>query len=325
MEPRRDVFEPLNGLRGIAALCVVIFHASAIMGRQLAPRGYLAVDLFFVLSGFVIAHAYERRFTRGLGAIQFFWRRVKRFYPLYFTGLVLGTSVMAMDILNPPGPMSWREYGAAVLAGAMFLPLPMRDLYPLNVPSWSLLCELAINLIYRLMWRSSLALAILAGASWLLLLGRPIDHADLLTGMLRAAFSFAIGALLYRHRLPLPKVPGWLVIAALAAVLMTPFPDLLAITVVFPIGIALLAHCEDAPGFKTLGQLSFPLYAIHWPIIQFGLGLSHRLSINPLLQGWAWIIFSVGAAWVADRWIDRPERLFLSATAWAVRNRRRRR
>jgi peptidoglycan/LPS O-acetylase OafA/YrhL len=305
MEPQRDVYGPLNGLRGMAAICVVIFHAQEIMGRQLAPRGYLAVDLFFVLSGFVIAHAYERRFAEGLDALHFFWLRTKRFYPLYLAGLMLGSAVMAIDMLNPPGPMSWLEYAIAVTIGVLFLPLPWRDLYPLNVPSWSLLCELLVNLIYGLLWRRPIILAGVSAAAWGCLFFRTIGEANLVTGMLRALFSFPVGVFLYRWQPKMPDVPPWLVISLLAAAMLTPFPDMLAITFVFPFGIALLARCGDNPAFEVLGRLSFPLYAIHWPIIQFGLGLSHRVPLNPLLQGCVWVLISIAAAWGADAVIER--------------------
>jgi peptidoglycan/LPS O-acetylase OafA/YrhL len=310
MEPQRPVFAPLNDLRGIAALAVVTFHASVIMGEQLAPRGYLAVDLFFVLSGFVIAHAYDRRLAAGLGAMRFFWLRLKRFYPLYLAGLALGALVAMIDLLRPPATLAWSEYAAAIGAGLLFLPLPLRDLYPLNVPAWSLLCELVANLAYGFLWRSLAGLAAVALLSWVLLLGRDIAHPYLVTGLLRAGFSFPAGVLIYRFRDRLPKssIPGWIVIAALGVTLFTPAPELLAITIIFPVGIALLARCEDRRGFELLGRLSFPLYAVHWPLLQLGLGLSPRVPLPLIVQGFLSIALCVVAAWAAERWIDPTTR-----------------
>jgi peptidoglycan/LPS O-acetylase OafA/YrhL len=309
VEPQRDVFAPLNGLRGVAALCVVIYHSSVIMGVQVAPRGYLAVDLFFVLSGFVIAHAYERRFRHGLKPLVFFWWRLKRFYPLYLTGFLIGACAMALDLLNPPAALTWRQFGAALIGGALFLPLPLADLYPLNVPAWSLLCELLVNLIYGLLWKRRIALAVLAVVSGLalLMLSYPIRRPDLATGMLRACFSFPVGVFIHRFRarLPLLPIPAWFIIAALGVVLLTPFPELPAIGLAFPLGIALLARCDNGPGFELLGRLSFPLYAVHWPLLQLGLGLKRHIPLDPVVQGWAWVAVAVAAAWAADRLIDR--------------------
>lgn len=300
MEPQRDVYEPLNGLRGVAAIAVVLFHASEIMQTQIAPRGYLAVDLFFVLSGFVIAHAYDRKFAAGLGPFRFFWLRVKRFYPLYLAGMLLGTVVMAIDVFRPPSPMTPVQFAGTFVAGLLFLPVPWRDLYPLNVPAWSLLCELLINLVYGLLWKRTAALALLAACSWALLWLPQIQDANLLTGMLRAGFSFPVGVFIYRFRPRVPKLPGWPTIALLAAVLLSSFPDMLAITVIFPLGIALLARCDNGFGFERLGRLSFPLYATHWPIIQFGFGLSRQLPIDPTIQGFAWVGVAIGVAWLLD-------------------------
>ena len=145
------------------------------------------------------------------------------------------------------------------------------------------------------------ALALLATASWLLLWLPQIEQADLLTGMLRAGFSFPVGAIIYRYSPGAPRVAPWLVIAALAAVLFSPVPDKVAIALVFPLGIALLARREAGLGFESLGRLSFPLYATHYPIIQAGYALSRRVPIDPLLQGWAWVAIAVGAAWILSR------------------------
>src|SRR5215210_2241655 len=98
MEPIRPVYHSLNGLRGLAALIVVLFHAAALIGTQLAPGGYLAVDLFFILSGFVIAHAYDHRFAEGLGPLAFIRYRIIRFYPLYLLGLAIGASWLALEL-----------------------------------------------------------------------------------------------------------------------------------------------------------------------------------------------------------------------------------
>ena len=298
VEPERDTFSPLNGLRGVAAIVVVIYHSRAMTGRSLAPHGYLAVDLFFVLSGFVIAHAYDRRLAAGLGAFRFFWLRVKRFYPLYLVGLLLGAAAVAMDMLRPPASITPTEFAGTLLAGLLFLPLPWSPLYPFNVPAWSLLCELLINLAYGLLWKWPAALALLAAASWLLLFLPSIQNADFVSGILRAGFSFPVGVFIYRYCPRSAKVPPGLVIAGLAAVLLSPVPDKLATTLIFPLGIGLLAVRETSPGFEQLGRLSFPLYAIHYPIIQLGFAVSDRVPIDPMLQGWFWVAIAVGAAWL---------------------------
>jgi peptidoglycan/LPS O-acetylase OafA/YrhL len=90
--PTRVTFSTLNGLRGVAAILVVTLHDQGLMAPIHARSGYLAVDLFFVLSGFVLAHAYEGRFRAGLGPAGFAAIRYLRFYPLYLVGLCSASS-----------------------------------------------------------------------------------------------------------------------------------------------------------------------------------------------------------------------------------------
>src|ERR1700761_1914630 len=88
-------FETLDGLRGIAALAVVLYHLPLPL-HALAPRGYLAVDLFFLMSGFVVAAAYEERLLSGLSTAAFALVRLKRLWPLYGLGVVLGVFTFSL-------------------------------------------------------------------------------------------------------------------------------------------------------------------------------------------------------------------------------------
>jgi peptidoglycan/LPS O-acetylase OafA/YrhL len=87
-------FGTLDGLRGVAVMVVVLYHAGIIFGAWISRFGYLAVDLFFALSGFVLSHAYDNRFVGGMRVAEFLYLRVVRLYPLYFLGLVLGLCVV---------------------------------------------------------------------------------------------------------------------------------------------------------------------------------------------------------------------------------------
>ena len=88
-------YEILDALRGVAALMVVAFHMLEILGngdhtRQLLNHGYLAVDFFFALSGFVIGYAYDDRWGKGMTIWTFFKRRLIRLHPLVILGTLLG-------------------------------------------------------------------------------------------------------------------------------------------------------------------------------------------------------------------------------------------
>lgn len=327
MESKRPIYEGLNGLRGVAAVCVMLFHAEGLLGFQLMPHGYLAVDLFFVLSGFVIAHAYDAKFASGLPPFAFFWLRLKRFYPLYFLGLIISAGWVAIElILSPPAVLSFNEWGIALAFGSAFLPAPVAaDLYPFNPPAWSLLIELLINLVYALaLTRLSIRALALTAAIFLVALvvstgTGPIDggarFADFHVGVLRAAWSFPIGVLIYRlkDKIRLPQLNPLLIIAAASVTMAVNFLDLLIVSVVFPLLIALLAASNarrHSAFLSWLGAISFPLYAIHFPIIQIGLAFT---SWGNLAVGIGTLISAIVLAHLAQMFLDSPLQRRLSA------------
>ena len=150
MTRKRELFYGLDALRGYAALIVVAFHAGTRTGLSLVPGGYLAVDLFFVMSGFVIAYSYDHERLQKLGFGGFARVRLIRFYPLYLLGLLLGLVLTVALVRFGNGPsIALRDVLVAFAANALFLPAPPStlgaDMFPLDVPAWSLMLELAIN------------------------------------------------------------------------------------------------------------------------------------------------------------------------------------
>jgi len=144
-------FGTLDGLRGVAAIVVVLFHA--IFGAWVPRFGYLAVDLFFILSGFVLSHAYDKRFVAGMSVAEFLSLRVVRLYPLYLLGLVLGLCVVRINpsIMDAPAAgvllnfvLNLFDLPGMEIPGTLY-----RELFPLNVPLWSLFFEFWVaNLIF---------------------------------------------------------------------------------------------------------------------------------------------------------------------------------
>ena len=119
----------LDGLRGLFTLLIVFFHFHMLGGDDRHNHAYLAVDVFFLLLGFVVASAYESRLKSGAGVGWFFSVRMARLYPLYLFGLVLG-ALLALPFQPAPA------VGAAFARGLLFLPgrLPgSTDLYALNL------------------------------------------------------------------------------------------------------------------------------------------------------------------------------------------------
>ena len=321
MEPQRAIYEPLNALRGMAALAVMLSHSAQLTGQSLVPRGYLAVDLFFCLSGFVIAHAYDQRLATGLRPVTFLKLRVIRLYPLYLLGLGIGGAVaIAAILLAPPASLTVGEWLAAAGFGLVFLPVWFATaLYPLNVPSWSLLFELVVNAAFAAL-HPRLAISVLFlvalasfGALWWLSppeLSGGSTPATAHIGLLRATFSFSVGVLLHRLALPKHTLPGALplLLAALAPMLLSIGPDLLIVAILFPLIIAALATCRPSRldrCFAWLGGMSYALYALHAPILEVGAALQRR---DLPLPSWLWFAVAVAAAHVAYRYYDVPVR-----------------
>ena len=283
----------LDALRTIAALGVLFYHTPELFALPLFVRGYLFVDLFFLISGFVLALAFEPKLAAGLAPLAFMRARVRRLWPMMALGSVAGALVFA----------SQTGLGGLLLPlflSLLFVPLLAGSptLYPLNAPQWSLLWELAANLLHalllrRLSDRALLAFALvnaagLAAAIFYLgcnCFGPNVDFWWLTFP--RAIWPYALGAWMARR-----WVAGWQAGAAprpladwrvalalpLAAVMLLPWlpltaaqGDALAVVVILPLlfWVAATAHWpeESLAGLTRLGSLSFPIYALNMPVV----------------------------------------------------------
>lgn len=220
-------YEVLDGLRGVASIIVVAFHVLEIFAggdhtKQLINHGYLAVDFFFLLSGFVIAHAYDDRWNK-MTLAGFFKRRLIRLHPLIIAGMIMGAvlfypsaSAMFAPVADTP---VWKLIGVMLL-GIFLIPVPVSldikgwwEMYPLNGPAWSLFFEYIANLCYALFLRklSTKILSLMVLVSAVLLVhfavtnpkgdvigGWSITTEQLRIGFTRLAFPFLAGVLLRR-------------------------------------------------------------------------------------------------------------------------------
>ena len=155
---RGRTFHTLDALRGLAAAAVVLFHAGFLYADVAIPNGFLAVDLFFAMSGFIIAHRYDDDLARGMGVRAFAALRLVRLYPLFLLGMVLGLLPSLASLLAGERNAYHQGMLAAVPAALLMLPShaawpAVRVLYPLNLVSWSLALEVAVNLAYAVAFR----------------------------------------------------------------------------------------------------------------------------------------------------------------------------
>src|ERR1700712_1442570 len=152
-------FEILDGLRGIAALSVVTFHfmewAYADYSKNFIGHGFLAVDFFFCLSGFVIGYAYDDRIAK-MGVLEFFKSRLIRLHPLVVAGSVLGLLAFLFDPFG--GHPELYGTGKIILAfvcSVLLVPYPVIadrsfNLFSFNAPAWSLFWEYVANVVFAL-------------------------------------------------------------------------------------------------------------------------------------------------------------------------------
>ena len=362
----------LDGLRGVAALLVVIYHifegfafAETTNGEgsgliSTLNHGHIAVDFFFILSGFVISYAYDDRWQKmTLGG--FFKRRLIRLHPMLVMGAVIGTITFLIG-----GREQWDGtvtsiggVALALLLTALMIPaLPGSmhevrgngEMFPLNGPQWSLFFEYIGNIIYALIIRrlSTRLLAVLVALlaalhTWIFVwdlsgydsvgIGWTIDTINFWGGLVRMLFPFTVGMLLARTFKPRKiKYAFWICAAILLASFAVPYIasegalslnslyEVVCIAFVFPI-IVWLGACGTAEGSTgrisgLLGDLSYPLYIVHYPVMYLFYAWlidKHFYSFeDTLLMPAIVVTVSIALAYACLKLYDEPVRKWLA-------------
>ncbi len=343
----------LDFLRGIAALIVLIFHYTEYTNpdftKNLVAHGFLAVDFFFCLSGFVIGYAYDDR-MKGMGIKQFFTNRLIRLHPLVILGSVLGIVLYfvfpwSSDALAP----GWGNIVLATVLSLLLIPsnnllnsastgVDRPDLFPLNSASWSLFFEYIANIFYafalcRIKRGWLIPIAVL-GAGWLGLLGSKTgilvggwDISTFWVGMARVTFSFTAGLLIFKYNLVIRHKMGALLPTGLLLVaLMFPHLDkdwlteLACVVLLCPLIVSLGAGTSGSGRlqgvYEFVGRMSYPVYIMHYPVVvAFGnYYLANKPEGTPLvMMVVALILLNLAIAYASLRWFDEPVRRWLAA------------
>lgn len=370
-------YEILDGLRGVASVIVVIFHIfesySAGPAYQFINHGYLAVDFFFVLSGFVIGYAYDDRWGK-MGTWSFFKRRLVRLHPMVVFGTVVGICFYYLgqcglfpQIGNIP---AWKVILAFVM-GCLMIPCGPRmdirgwgEFNSFNGPNWSLTWEYLGNILYAFIFRRlpNIILGILVAAAGFLTLdlclnlnvfglltearnsqmytpigGWSLTSEQVYIGMTRLFYPFLAGLLLSRIGKRIRIQGGfWWCSIILAVVLSIPcvggegsilngIYNAFCIIVIFPLIVMIGAGSviNGAKGNRIcdfLGQISYPLYITHYPLMYVQMCWVYSHPDAPLFAHLTMnigvVVLSVFIAWAALKLYDIPLRAWLKDRLW---------
>lgn len=362
-------YELLDGLRGVAALLVIWYHVfegfAFASGGDIVTfnHGYLAVDFFFILSGFVISYAYDDRWSSSLTLGGFFKRRLIRLHPMVILSAVIGAVTFCLQ-----GCEQWDGTHVsislvmlALLCGMCFVPAVAGhscyevrgngEMFPLNGPSWSLFFEYIGNIVYALYIRHlktrtlACVVALLAVGHALFAVlnlseygnigvGWTLDSVNFGGGLLRMLFPFTLGMLVSRLFKPI-KIKGafWLCSVVLFALFSVPYLpavgglhvnglyEFVCVAIVFPalvwIGASgVTTDRKSTAVCKFLGDISFPVYIIHYPVMYLFYAWLIKNKLYTLGETWHVVLpLFVGVivlAYACLKLYDEPVRRFLS-------------
>lgn len=362
-------YELLDGLRGVAALLVVFYHifeglSFAAGGTPITTinHGYLAVDFFFILSGFVIGYAYDDRLGKTMTTGNFFKRRLIRLHPMIIMGVILGAIAFLIQ-----GSVQWDGKHVAIsavmlstLCAMFFIPaLPGAryevrgngEMFPLNGPSWSLFFEYIGNILYavfihRLSTKALTVLVVLLGTGLagftlfdvsgydMIGVGWTLDGMNFLGGSLRMLFPFSLGMLLSRKFKPFQmKGAFWICSIVLLILFCVPYIkvdtapislnglfEAACIILIFPVLVWLGASGKTTDKRSTqickfLGDISYPLYAVHYPIMYLFYAWLIDNELYTFAEIWPMAIVvyagSIALAYLCLKLYDEPVRKWL--------------
>ncbi len=322
--PRSNRFAGLELLRLVAAVCVLMLHTRAVYGGKFVfGRGYLAVDFFLMLSGYLMARGQEARLAGGLNPWRFIAARYRRLWPMMALGGLIGLPMVFLRA------HSLAEFAGVSIVNLALLPALLSYFaFPLNIPAWTIFAELMVNSMHVLglwrlrgWWLAALFAALLAGMAWAAMAWGSFDlgakPATLLPGIMRCLLAYVIGMAAARiwGDTPPRLLLGWPVPPLLALVVMPA-----AIVAAWALGlhgglfdmgfVLLVCPLMLAGGLRLrrfgiaagwLGQLAFPLFAVQMPVLQgmqrlgfhYWSGLAAAVAVG--------IVATAASAWLRQR------------------------
>jgi peptidoglycan/LPS O-acetylase OafA/YrhL len=226
MQPdsRAHRYEALDGLRGVAALTVMAGHCGLLLDIFWLPNNLVAVDTFFVMSGFVISHSYGERLRGGMPTSEYLYRRVVRLYPMFVVGLLIGAVVLYYGAYSGAIAYRTKDILSGVLLNLLYIPFlngaqiyfnfEVGQVFPADPPAWSLFLEMLASGAFLLLFRlSRRALMLVSALCYVGLIAASVYYASIkgawvdihngwdtrnfFGGLPRVGFSFSLGVLLH--------------------------------------------------------------------------------------------------------------------------------
>ncbi|MFV0607145.1 MAG: acyltransferase family protein [Niabella sp.] len=363
-------FKILDALRGVAAIVVVLFHILEVYAEgdhveQLINHGYLAVDFFFMLSGYVMAHAYDDRWN-NMTLKDFFKRRIIRLHPMIILGMTIGALCFYFGesaFFPKIADTSFWTLILITLIGYTLIPVPPSmdirgwdEMHPLNGPAWSLFLEYIANILHALILRklSKVVLSILVFVAAVALIhlavtspngdiigGWSLEPEQLRIGFTRLLFPYMAGMLL-RRVVKITSIKNTFLMSSILLVFVLSFPrvggynnlwanglyDSLTVILIFPIIIYLGASgdVKTRMGDKLctfLGDISYPLYIIHFPFIYifYAWVTENEIPISyGILVGLAILVFTILLSYISLKYYDEPVRKWLAKRYMSKKN-----
>lgn len=325
----------LTGLRGVGAVWVAVYHAQYGLDLPVADAGYLGVDLFFILSGFVLSHAHSDPIWTWPRYGAFLRTRFARIFPMHWAALaLLGAALILYPRVGTemPGRFGWRELLSSLLLVQNWgwgRPAAW------NAPAWSLSTEWLVSIGFPLFlvpasrvhrpWAAALlcALCLAVFAAFLFITRNPTPGVVARAGIVRTACEFAAGCVLYRIHAAGLRLNAVSACAGAALVLCgLLLPSLAMLTVFgFPTLILLAAQSDGIVSAALssspavfFGEISYSIYLLHWPLLQVSNRLRSPLHLDGT-TGCLWFLgyFAVVVALSAAtyRLIEMPARRLL--------------
>lgn len=320
-------FKVLDSWRGLAALMVAAYHFEAnshLYHISFFRNAFLFVDFFFVLSGFVIAHAYASEIGTARQGAAFMVRRFGRVYPLHFVVLAAFVAVEGLKLILSQGfgintatpafdPAGYTPL--ATLPGhiALTTSLGLHDTLTWNGPDWSISAEFWTYLVFALIvlatgrWRAIAMAAIGAiAALWLVTHARHGIDATYDHGFVRCVYGFMAGQVLYAarrhwHGLALPAASAVEFAALILVIAFVTIADRSALSYAAPFVFAaatfVFSYEQGAisrlllrPAFQHLGETSYSIYMVHafvWFVLGMAISVIGRASgVDPWQIVW---------------------------------------